>query len=52
MKTKFERKRNKIKNLETGDVEVFKHINQAKRKSREIQLSKNGALGRGSLMLS
>jgi len=52
MKTKYERKRNKSKNLETGGVEVFKHINQAKRKSRELQLSTDGGLGRGSLMLA
>ena len=51
MKTKYSRKGNKIKNIETGDVEVFKGTNAAKRKSRQLQISEDGAIGRGSLVL-
>lgn len=39
-----------------GNVEFvstsYKSINEAKRKSREFQLSQDGALGRGSLQVS
>ena len=51
MKTIYERKGKKIKNLEENTTEVYKSINAAKRKSTQIQLSTDGAIGRGCLML-
>lgn len=48
--TKFIRKGRVITNIETGAEERFEFINEAKRKSRELQMSEDGALGRGSLM--
>lgn len=38
-----------IQNSEDNKTEHFKSINQAKRKSRELQMKKDGTLGRGSL---
>lgn len=37
MKTDFTRKDNTLKNNESGEVQVFKSINAAKRESRKLQ---------------
>lgn len=49
METLFIRNKNKIKTISTGETEVFKSINLAKKKSRELQLA-NGGLGRGAVV--
>ena len=49
MKTKFVRKGKTIKNIEAREVETFKSINKAKRRSLELQRV-NGGIGRGSLV--
>lgn len=46
---KYERKGKVIKNLEAKSQKDYESINQAKRHSRELQMSEDGALGRGSL---
>lgn len=48
MKVLFERKKNSIKNLETGKVEFFGSVTKSKRESAILQKA-NGGLGRGSL---
>lgn len=50
MKTKFIRNGKTITNIETNKSEQFKFTNEAKRRSRELQMQ-NGGLGRGSVML-
>lgn len=47
--TIYTRKGKSIKNLETGKIEGFKSISQAKRKSRKLQLDLDKGLGRGSV---
>lgn len=47
VKTKYRRKGKTITNLETGKVETFQYVNQAKRRSRELQ---GNNLGRGLLL--
>ncbi len=49
--TKYIRKGKTIKNLQDNTSETFDYVNEAKVKSREIQMSEDGALGRGSLMV-
>ena len=46
---KYDRKGKTIWNLETGVVEGFKTINQAKRQSWAIQKELDHGLGRGSV---
>jgi len=46
---KFERNGHTIKNLATGERKPYPSINAAKRRSHEIQMGEDGALGRGSL---
>jgi len=48
---KFIRKGRVITNVETGDSKHYEFINEAKRESHNIQLSEDGALGRGSLVV-
>lgn len=50
MKTLYERRKNKIKTIETGEVKEFKSISLAKKESRKLQLA-NGGLGRGSVVV-
>jgi hypothetical protein len=40
-----------IKTLEGGQIENFKSINAAKKKSRKLQLEEDRGLGRGSLQV-
>lgn len=47
---KYTRTGKTIKNIHDGTSETFEFINEAKRKSREIQLS-NGGLGCGVLQV-
>jgi len=59
--TKYIRKGNKIHpvrycpktlvHLANGAVMEFKHINEAKRESRQLQLTEDGALGLGSVVV-
>jgi len=44
----YERKGSRITNLDTGKVDQYGFINEAKRASRAIQ-NANGGLGRGSV---
>ena len=48
----YQRRKNIITNTQTNEKEVCKSINEAKRKSRKIQLETDGALGRGSVTKS
>lgn len=45
------RKGKQVIDLGTGEVEDHKTINAAKKRSKAIQLSADGALGRGTLRL-
>lgn len=47
---KFVRIKNRILNIKTDYVEHFKSVNAAKRKSRELQMQEDGALGLGSVI--
>ena len=52
MKTaKYERNHHTIKNLATGKRDPFRSCNQAKRKSRELQMAADNALGMGTVRL-
>ena len=48
-KAKYTRIRKIVRNLEENTRVVHKSINEAKRNSRELQMSLDGALGRGSV---
>ena len=51
-KTLYVRKGKTITHIETGQtLPKLNSINAAKRKSREIQMDEDGALGRGTLRL-
>ena len=50
-KTLYIRKGKNIKTIATGKTETFEYINEAKRKSRELQLAADGRLGGGSLVV-
>ena len=45
----YTRKNHHMKNMQTGKIKHFKHINEAKRASRRIQMTEDGALGRGTV---
>lgn len=49
---KYIRKDRVVTNLGTAEVTRFEFINEAKRHSRELQVSEDGALGRGTLRVA
>jgi len=46
---KYGRKDRMIEDVETGQIKQFDSINKAKKESVKLQLSNDGALGRGSV---
>jgi hypothetical protein len=48
---KWERNGRRILDLQTGDAEIYKTFNEAKRKSRALQMENTKALGRGDMRL-
>jgi len=48
---KWERNGRRILDLATGDAKVFESFNEAKRKSRQLQMKNTKALGRGDMRL-
>jgi len=48
---KWERNGRRILDLATGDAEVYEYFNEAKRKSRQLQMKNTKALGRGDMRL-
>jgi hypothetical protein len=51
LEQKWERNGLRIRNLETGDAEIYDTFNGAKRKSRALQMENTKALGRGDMRL-
>jgi hypothetical protein len=49
---KWERNHHTIKPLPNGARKPYKSVNEAKRRSRGLQLASDGALGRGSVRLA